>query len=89
MTRRGEVTPDLPGPFSVQLLEGRWFVGPLGAMQRVEDAHWLATWLAANGITHHDGLDFAGDQELEQRFVAELGLSSNTMSTPSLNGETS
>ena len=56
--RRGRctmpVTPDLPGRFSVQLLDGHWFIGQVGAVQRIEDAQWLANWLAANGASGHE-----------------------------------
>ncbi len=55
------------------MLNGQWFIGAPGAAQRIEDAAWLDTWLAANGSTGQDDLDFAGDHELQQRFRAELG----------------
>jgi hypothetical protein len=32
------ITPDLPGRFSVQLLDDHWFIGSPGAVQRIEDA---------------------------------------------------
>jgi hypothetical protein len=80
------VTPDLPGQFSVQLLEGHWFIGPVGAVQRVEDAQWLQNWLAANGSIGPEVLDFAGDDDLRQRFVDEHALGPQPPSNPSSNG---
>jgi hypothetical protein len=65
------VTP--AGPFTVQRLNGQWFIGSPGAAQRIEDAPWLDTWLAANGSTGHHDLDFAGDRALQQRFAVEFG----------------
>jgi hypothetical protein len=73
----GPLAPPLPaapiGPFTVQLLNGQWFIGGPGAAQRIEDAAWLDAWLLANGSTGHHDLDFAGDHELQQRFTLELG----------------
>jgi hypothetical protein len=60
------------GPFTVQWLNGHWFIGSPGAAQRIEDAAWLDAWLTANGSRGHGDLDFAGDREIEQRFLAEL-----------------
>jgi hypothetical protein len=70
--------PDPPGPFTVQWLNGRWFIGNAGAAQRIEDGPWLDAWLAADGATGRADLDFGGDLSLEQRFVFELGLQSRT-----------
>ena len=81
------VTPDLPGRFSVQLLDDQWFIGPLGAVQRVEDAPWLENWLAANGINGPDALDFAGDRELEQRFRTDLALSRHSIPANETTGQ--
>jgi hypothetical protein len=61
------------GPFTVQLLNGQWFIGSPGAAQRIEGAHWLDVWLAANGSTGHHDLDFGGDHALQQRFTVEFG----------------
>jgi hypothetical protein len=83
------LTPDLPGPFSVQFLDDHWFIGPPGAVQRIEDAQWLHNWLAANGFNGPDALDFSGDRDLEQRFLAELALGSNQISATETTGETS
>jgi hypothetical protein len=80
------LTPDLPGQFSVQLLDGHWFIGPIGAVQRIEDARWLQNWLAANGTNGPDVLDFAGDHELRQRFLTELASGPPSSIAPS-NGE--
>jgi hypothetical protein len=60
------------GRFGVQFLEGHWFIGPPGAAQRIEDAQWLGNWLAANGSDSSQTLDFAGDRELERRFLTEF-----------------
>ena len=60
------------GPFTVQLVNDTWFIGVPGAAQRIEDARWLESWLAANGAHGRNRLDFAGDRDLEQRFTTEL-----------------
>ncbi len=64
---------DPVGPFAIQWLNDQWFVGFPGAAQRIEDSAWLDAWLAANGALGREELDFAGDRELEQRFVTDLG----------------
>jgi hypothetical protein len=73
----GQAAPPLAaapvGPFTVQLLNDQWFIGSPGAAQRIEDAEWLDSWLAANGSTGQHDLDFAGDDDLRQRFRLELG----------------
>ena len=81
------VTPNLPSRYSVQLLDGHWFIGPVGAVQRIEDAQWLANWLEANGSAGHDILDFAGDRELERRFAIELDIGSRPPPASSAKGE--
>ena len=81
------VTPNLPSRYSVQLLDGHWFIGPVGAVQRIEDAQWLANWLEANGSAGHDNLDFAGDRELERRFAIELDIGSRPPPASSAKGE--
>ena len=82
------VTPNLPSRYSVQFLDGSWFIGPVGAVQRIEDAQSLANWLEANGSAGHDILDFAGDRELERRFAVELDIASHPPPDPSTQGET-
>jgi hypothetical protein len=82
------ITPDLPGRFSVQLLDDHWFIGPPGAVQRIEDAQWLDNWLAANGFNGPDALDFAGDHDLEQRFRTELATGLDPIPANETTGET-
>ena len=54
------LTPDLPGPFSVQFLDDHWFIGPPGAVQLSRTTRqWLHNWLAANGFSGPDALDFS------------------------------
>ena len=63
---------DAGGRFTVQLLNDQWFIGEPGVAQRIEDATWLNSWLAANGSSGHGELDFAGDHQLSERFFADF-----------------
>lgn len=57
------------GRFTVQWLDGQWYVGAPDAAQRIDgDGHWLDSWLLANGASDRTVLDFDGDAVLEQRF---------------------
>ena len=58
------------GRFTVQSLDGQWYVGAPDAAQRIDgDGQWLDAWLLANGVANRSALDFGGDALLEQRFV--------------------
>ena len=68
----GSATVEPRSRFAVHLLDGHWFIGLPDAMQRIESPEWLDEWLAANGSNGHDIFDFAGDRDLERRFLADL-----------------
>jgi hypothetical protein len=68
----GHLRADAGGRLTVQLLNDQWFIGEAGAAQRIEDATWLHSWLAANGSSGPGELDFAGDHRLRERFFADF-----------------
>ena len=67
------LVPETPGPFTVQWLDGQWYVGDAGAAQRIADAATLDAWLTVNARDGRGALDFDGDASLRARFVTEFG----------------